>query len=253
MKDAAESSARRWRVLPPDKNNPREAEPGLAAPRHEGWHRGDGAGHWGRVLHPQPPSLLPYLALKSSLLAPAPHRGSLLPACGGHAPPLCAPMHGAGLRGGTMGPRHLPTSPGGLSVPRFPRGFGVRLESGWERGPASPGAPAAPDPCCRGQAARGFLPRFLPLTARSLRCLARAPPAAPPAGAPSLWGHRLASILLRPPRGARCLPTCAHHVGLSPPHFPFPLSPKLSSPGFSGGVFVGPTGTPLWGGGRGGG
>uniref|UniRef100_A0A8B9U296 BTB domain containing 17 n=1 Tax=Anas zonorhyncha TaxID=75864 RepID=A0A8B9U296_9AVES len=58
------------------------------------------------------------------------------------------------------------------------------------------------------------------------------PPLPPPAGAPSLWGHRPASILPRPPRGARCLPTCAHHVGLSPPHFPFPLSPQAFQPRF---------------------
>lgn len=232
MKDAAESSARRWRVLPPDKNNPREAEPGLAAPRHEGWHRGDGAGHRGRVLHPQPPSLLPYLALKSSWHQHHTGAASSLPAGGTH-PPLCAPMHGAGLRGGTTGPRHLPTSPGGLSVPRFPRGFGVRLESGWERGPASPGAPAAPDPCCRGQAARGFLPRFLPLTARSPRCLARAPPRCPPSGGSLLVGPRAG---IHPAEATPWCPVSAHvcpprrvvtppfPLPVVPPSFPAPVS-----------------------------
>lgn len=141
-------------------------------------------------------------------------------------------MHGAGLRGGTTGPRHLPTSPGGLSVPRFPRGFGVRLESGWERGPASPGAPAAPDPCCRGQAARGFLPRFLPLTARSPRCLARAPPRCPPSGG---------SLLVGPPAGihpAEATPWCPVPAHVCPPRrvvtppFPLPVVPQAFQPRF---------------------
>lgn len=40
--------------------------------------------------------------------------------------------------------------------------------------------------------------------------------------------------------------------GCHPPISPSRCPPKLSSPGFSGGVFVGPTGTPRWGGSRGG-
>lgn len=208
----------------PDKNNPREAEPGLAAPRHERRHRGDRAGHRGRVLHPQPPSLLPSLALKSAWHQHHTGAASSLPAGGTHPP--CAPMHGAGLRGGTTGPRHLPTSPRGLSVPQFPRGFGVSLELGWERGPASPGAPAAPDPCCRGQAARGFLPRFLPLTARSPRCLARAP-AAPPAPCGAAGQHP--SCRGRPAVPGAC-PRVPTTSGCSPPPPFSPCPPSFPAP-----------------------